>query len=109
MLKLRDVETAEQIPFDVLLQEAEQPAPSAARAEPPRLMWSWTGSTFERELDAAMARFREKYGADAVAIYVNIMDAERLPMKEVAAASGLTVRAAVNILPGKFELAQQAI
>jgi hypothetical protein len=111
ILKLRDVEAAEQIPLDVLLQEEEQSTPSAPGAEPPCLMWAWTGSTLERELDAAFERFREKFGSDPVAIYVNMMDAERLPMKmkEIAAERGLTVRAAVNILPGKFELTQQAV
>jgi hypothetical protein len=104
MSLLKRIESAEQLPLTELLAEVEE-SDAREKASETLLMWAWSGSTFQDELDKAIARYRDKFGQSPKMLYVNPIDATTLPLKEIAAEQGLTLRTAVNVLSGKFELA----
>jgi hypothetical protein len=97
-MRLRDVETAEQISFDALLAGGVE----TTEGQGLRLWWRWTGGTFASELPKAVRRYRDKFGREPCAVYVNAVEAKEL--QAVAMANGLTCRAAVNVLLGHFEI-----
>lgn len=103
MSLLRRIEGAEQLSLTDLLAQLEQ-SEAREQASETRLMWAWSGSTFQDELRKAVARYRDKFGQSPKMLYVNPIDTTTLPLKEIAAERGLTLRTAVNVLSGKFEL-----